>query len=85
MLSDTLDHNANTFNSMKRKVVARLMADFADFSPKHLIYLSDGCSGQYKNKLNMAHLMKHFDEFGLTAEWIFTGKFMILNFYSISM
>ena len=39
-----------------------------------LVYFSDGCAGQYKNKKNLYNLCEHQKEFGLHAEWSFFGK-----------
>lgn len=45
------------------------MASFADV--KHLIYFSDDCAGQYKNKKNFLDLYLHECDFGMSAEWHF--------------
>ena len=36
-------------------------------------YLSDGCSGKYKNRKNFLNLCLHKDDFGVPAEWYFFG------------
>ena len=36
-----------------------------------MIYVSDGCSAQYKNKKNFINLCPHMKDFGVQAEWHF--------------
>ena len=36
-----------------------------------IIYFSDGCAAQYKNKKNFYNLCQHKTEFGIEAEWNF--------------
>lgn len=38
---------------------------------RKILYFSDGCSGQYKNRKNLFNLCQHKKEFGIDAEWIF--------------
>ena len=38
---------------------------------KNMIYFTDGCSAQYKNKENLFNLCLHEDDFGIEAEWHF--------------
>ena len=39
--------------------------------PKKIIYFSDGCGAQYKNRKNFINLCHHNDDFGMPAEWHF--------------
>lgn len=73
VISDTMDHNADTFNTFKLKVTGLIKDDLRHINLSHVIFLSDGCGGQYKNWKILVHLMEFFADFGLTAEWIFTG------------
>ena len=36
-----------------------------------VIYFSDGCAAQYKNRKNLFNLCQHKTEFGIEAEWNF--------------
>ena len=38
---------------------------------KKVIYFSDGCAGQYKNRYNFINLLHHEEDFELQAEWNF--------------
>lgn len=80
VISDEMSHDVITFNSFKRKVISLIKVDFEAIDPKHIFYVSDGCSGQYKNNRNFASLMDHYNDFGMTAEWIFTGKILYIKF-----
>lgn len=42
-----------------------------NFKPKKIIYFSDGCGGQYKNRKNFLNLTLHESDFGIPAEWNF--------------
>lgn len=39
--------------------------------PQKMIYFSDGCAAQYKNRKNFANLCCHEQDFGMPAEWHF--------------
>lgn len=39
--------------------------------PKKVIYFSDGCAAQYKNRKNFINLCHHREDFGMPAEWHF--------------
>ena len=43
--------------------------ELPDVSKIH--YVSDGCTGQYKNYKHFLNLCLHKDDFGIEAEWIF--------------
>lgn len=73
VLSDEMTHDADTFNTFKRKVISHVKDDLLLFDPEHVYYVSDNCGGQYKNYKNFAHLMEHKERFNLTAEWIFSA------------
>ena len=44
-----------------------------------IIYISDGSAAQYKNKYNFCNLVKHKEDFGLDAEWNFTGNILLFS------
>ena len=39
--------------------------------PQKIIYFSDGCAAQYKNRKNFINLCHHEEDFGMPAEWHF--------------
>jgi hypothetical protein len=39
--------------------------------PQKIIYFSDGCAAQYKNRKNFINLCHHEQDFGMSAEWHF--------------
>jgi len=40
-------------------------------TPQKMIYFSDGCAAQYKNRKNFVNLCNHGADFGMSAEWHF--------------
>lgn len=52
------------------KVIAH-MKDDLPFTIHKIIYFSDGCSGQYKNRFCMGNVLRHRREYGIDAEWHF--------------
>ena len=38
---------------------------------RKIIYFSDGCAAQYKNRYSFINLIHHYEDFGLKAEWNF--------------
>ena len=53
-----------------RENIAFLTATFEQ-KPSKIIYVSDGCAAQYKNRKNFINLCYHMDDFGVPAEWHF--------------
>ena len=43
---------------------------------RELIYYSDGCAGQYKNRYNFINLLYHETDFGIKAQWNFLPHLM---------
>lgn len=41
------------------------------FNPTKLIYFTDGCAAQYKNRYNLYNMTLHDHDFGIPAEWHF--------------
>ena len=39
--------------------------------PQKIIYFSDGCAAQYKNRKNFVNLCHHEEDFRISAEWHF--------------
>ena len=54
----------------QRKLIKFLTEHF-DTKPTKIIYVSDGCAGQYKNCYNFKNLCHHKENFDVEAEWHF--------------
>ena len=55
-------------------LIQQFFTDYLKVKYSHiqkLIYFSDGCAGQYKNKKNFYNLCQHKNDFGIEAEWVF--------------
>lgn len=53
-----------------QKVLLNFLAQRVN-KPKKIIYFSDGCAAQYKNRKNFVNLCHHEQDFGMPAEWHF--------------
>ena len=69
LISDHTDHNVMMVYKIKQLFTEYLKVELPHI--KKLVYFSDGCAGQYKNKKNLYNLCRHQKEFGLRAEWNF--------------
>ena len=70
IISENKEHNTIAVHLFQRKLVAFLTEQFGA-KPKKIIYMSDGCAGQYKNCYNFTNLCHHEEDFGIPAEWHF--------------
>ncbi|KAK3918907.1 ARL14 effector protein [Frankliniella fusca] len=70
ILSDDLKHNTGAVFAFQKELLRFLQNDLK-INVTRVIYFSDGCAGQYKNKFNVANLLRHKDDFGMDAEWHF--------------
>jgi hypothetical protein len=68
-ISDCLKHNTVTVYSFQTKLIPMILSKYTNITKIH--YFSDGCGGQYKNKLNFLNLCYHEADFGIPAEWNF--------------
>lgn len=68
-ISNVTNQNTAAVYVFQQKLVERLKAKYPGF--KKLIYLSDGCAGQFKNRYNFKNLCMHEKDFGIKAEWHF--------------
>ena len=66
VISDCLQHTTSAVYAFQ-KVVIPYLKTVAQF--KMIKYWSDGAGGQYKNRYNFGNLLKHEEDFGVTAEW----------------
>eukprot|EP00731_Ephydatia_muelleri_P014605 Em0008g325a len=58
-------------NSVETVQYNRSWTEHFGDKPKRIIYMSDGCAGQYKNCYNFTNLCHHEEDFGIPAEWHF--------------
>ncbi|KAL5490948.1 hypothetical protein EMCRGX_G016154 [Ephydatia muelleri] len=70
IISENTDHDIIAVHLFQRKLVSFLSDHFGAI-PKKIIYISDGCAGQYKNCYNFTNLCHHEKDFGIPAEWHF--------------
>eukprot|EP00731_Ephydatia_muelleri_P017532 Em0010g630a len=70
IISENTDHDIIAVHLFQRKLVSFLSDHFGAI-PKKIIYISDGCAGQYKNCYNFTNLCQHEKDFGIPAEWHF--------------
>ena len=70
IISENKEHHTIAVHLFQRKLVLFLTEQFGA-NPKKIIYMSDGCAGQYKNCYNFTNLCNHEEDFGVPAEWHF--------------
>ena len=68
-ISDHLTHDTIAVYAFQKRLNNLLDEKFRLRSK--MIYFSDGCGKQYKNKKNFLNLTYHEDDFGVTADWNF--------------
>ena len=68
-ISDGTKHSTAMVYTFLNELIPLLRSRFPTL--KKLIYFTDGCAGQYKNRFNFINLSFHKDDFGVTAEWNF--------------
>lgn len=73
VISNELQHDANTVHVFRQQVLRKITSDFANYGFRKVYYISDGAASQYKNFKNLVNLMYHQQDFNLEAEWIFTA------------
>ena len=69
-----------SFQNVLRRTTAMVYTFLQDLIPhikinypqvKKIIYFSDGCAGQYKNRYNFINILNHEKDFELQVEWNF--------------
>ena len=68
-ISDGNTHDTSFVHKIQTLLVKFLKQRLANFT--NIYYVSDGCSGQYKNFKKFLSLCSHKDVFSFEAEWIF--------------
>lgn len=69
IISDCLKHDTTAVHTF----LSELIPYIHSLSPEitKVFYFSDGSAAQYKNHKNFTNLMKHHEDFGISAEWHF--------------
>ena len=68
-ISDELKHDSLMVYAFISNLIGDLKSKHQILTKVH--YFSDGCAGQYKNCYNLMNLCKHYEDFGIDAEWNF--------------
>lgn len=67
VIADIKKHNTISVYAFQKKMLALLKYKFPEL--EKIIYLSDGCAEQYKNKSNFKNVYCHEKDFNIKAEW----------------
>lgn len=70
VISECLVHDTVAVHLFQQKLI-HFVASLHGEKPKKIIYISDGCAAQYKNRKNFLNLCYHFQDFDVEAEWHF--------------
>ena len=72
VISENKEHDNISVHLFQHKLISfRSWTEHFGDKPKRIIYMSDGCAGQYKNCYNFTNLCHHEEDFGIPAEWHF--------------
>ena len=69
VISESNSHDTIAVHLFQKVLIEYLTNTIA--KPTKILYFSDGCAAQYKNRKNFANLCHHEDDFGMPAEWHF--------------
>lgn len=69
VISESNTHDTVAVHLFQRLLMTFIRENIAQ--PTHIIYFSDGCAAQYKNRKNFVNLCQHVTDFGVSAEWHF--------------
>ena len=69
MVSESNKHDTVAVH-LFQKVLIEFLTNKIE-KPQKIIYFSDGCAAQYKNRKNFINLCHHEQDFGMSAEWHF--------------
>lgn len=70
ILNDDISHGKDQVWFYERLIIDSVKKDFPHLT--HVVFVSDGCAGQFKNKCSLKNLNYTTQDFGITAEWIFS-------------
>ena len=68
-ISDGMKHSTSMVYAFIKEIVPFIKSKHENL--EKIIYFTDGCAGQYKNKSNFLNLYYHEEDFGIKAEWNF--------------
>ena len=68
-ISDQTKHSTAMVHTFLKTLVPLLKQTHPQL--EELIYWTDGCAGQYKNRYNFINLLYHMADFGIRAQWHF--------------
>ena len=71
IISEKLTHDTSSVHLFNSKVIEYLKQKFGYKNIKKIYYFTDGAASQYKNKYNFINLLKHREDFGISAQWNF--------------
>jgi hypothetical protein len=69
VVSESNSHDTIAVHLFQKVLIEFLTKRFG--KPTKMIYFSDGCAAQYKNRKNFINLCHHEEDFGMPAEWHF--------------
>lgn len=69
IISDCMEHDAISVNLFQKHVIQFLKDNYHE--PSNVIYFSDGCAAQYKNRNHFLNISYHQSDFELQTEWHF--------------
>ncbi|KAE8748198.1 hypothetical protein FOCC_FOCC005036 [Frankliniella occidentalis] len=72
VISDCLDHGTAAVHTFQKTLIEHIKEkNVLGHELEKVIYYSDGCGGQYKNRKMAANICYHEKDFGVPAEWNF--------------
>lgn len=71
VISDNNKHDTVAVHLFNKKMLDHIKLIFGEENVRRLIFFSDGCGGQYKNKYNFTNLCHYKDDFNVETEWHF--------------
>jgi len=69
VISESNTHDTVAVHLFQKVLIRFLIKEIE--MPKKVLYFSDGCAAQYKNRKNFANLCCHEQDFGMPGEWHF--------------
>lgn len=69
VISECNTHDTIAVHLFQKALINFLLTEIG--KPKKILYFSDGCAAQYKNRKNFINLCYHERDFGMPAEWHF--------------
>ena len=70
MIFECTKHDTIAVHLFQKNLI-QFLTDTSERKPSKIIYVSDGCAAQYKNRKNFINLCHHMEDFGVPAEWHF--------------